>query len=227
MFGDTVWRQLRGTGRQDRTNQYYQSADARRLNDAVGGALSEESTLAYDLGFDFGQMFQFKTHSCGIVTVRCADLPHIDRNKRRFNHILVIIPGPSEPKNTAPYFAELLDEFAAHAPGRDPIKVRVPDPAGPAGSTVVVSHSVVLSGVYADTPARAQMSKFMGHGAIMGCGWCTLRGASQPRGGVYFCGYDAPTTYGYLHRNQRGKMCHAGDEVSLLTHEDQVMVSWL
>ena len=47
---------------------------------------------------------------------RCADLSPAYRNKRRFSHIIAIIPGPKEPSNIAPYLQKTLDAFRKYGP---------------------------------------------------------------------------------------------------------------
>ena len=62
---------------------------------------SDQDVSTYDLGFDAGQMFTFKTHSTSVMALRCQDIPVEHRSKARFCHILMIIPGPKEPDNVS------------------------------------------------------------------------------------------------------------------------------
>ncbi len=50
------------------------------------------------------------------VLCRCADLPYVFRSNRDFCHLLVIIPGPKEPKSVDPYVDELLRDFKKYGP---------------------------------------------------------------------------------------------------------------
>lgn len=47
---------------------------------------------------------------------RCADMPLSHLNRRRFCHVVAIIPGPSEPDHVEPYIEPLLDEFCSFGP---------------------------------------------------------------------------------------------------------------
>jgi hypothetical protein len=47
---------------------------------------------------------------------RCCDVSAAQRMKRRFSHIVAIIPGPVEPKNLEPYLQNTLDVLQKHGP---------------------------------------------------------------------------------------------------------------
>ena len=53
------------------------------------------------------------------ASCRCADLPYVFRSNRNFCHLLVIIPGPTEPANVEPYVEELFQDFKQHGPSGD------------------------------------------------------------------------------------------------------------
>lgn len=44
-------------------------------------------------------------------------MPLSHLNRRRFCHVVAIIPGPSEPDHVEPYIEPLLDEFCSFGPG--------------------------------------------------------------------------------------------------------------
>ena len=72
---------------------------------------SDPDVSTYDLGFDAGQMFTFKTHSTSVMALRCQDIPIEHRSKARFCHILMIIPGPKEPDNVSINYLAYFDNF--------------------------------------------------------------------------------------------------------------------
>ncbi|KAK9918436.1 hypothetical protein WJX75_004081 [Coccomyxa subellipsoidea] len=203
MFSDPTWCRLRGTGRNDPEQQYdyWHSPDFQRVNEATGAKLTAEGTSAsvYDVGVDWGQPFHFKQWSSGYVALRCADVPHVFRSIRDFCHLLVIIPGPDEPKSIDPYADEMFQDFKKYGPSGEGLEVV--EHLKDAGGVVVpktLRHYVVLGGVYADTPAQRKLSKWMGHSAYLGCGHCMILGTWDH--GMYFQGYTEPRAAGAFHR---------------------------
>lgn len=96
---------------------WWNSPEARRLGEAIGGGLFEDSsTSPYALGFDFAQMFAFRVHSTGIIMLRCEDMDHETRSKRKFHIPLMVICGPREPSNISAYLAPILEEFQEYGP---------------------------------------------------------------------------------------------------------------
>lgn len=53
---------------------------------------------------------------CFPTPCRCADMPLSQLNRRRFCHVVGIIPGPKEPINIDPYLERLLQEFKQYGP---------------------------------------------------------------------------------------------------------------
>lgn len=49
---------------------------AARINEVTQGQLNNKDNSAYELGFDFGQIFAFKQHSFGLVVMRCVLQPY-------------------------------------------------------------------------------------------------------------------------------------------------------
>ena len=72
LFRDPEWAAGRGKGRDTSSAGFYGSPEAVRLNRVTGGLFAKDSSSAYELGMDFGQIFNFKTHSTGIVLLRRA-----------------------------------------------------------------------------------------------------------------------------------------------------------
>ncbi|KAK9795844.1 hypothetical protein WJX73_002457 [Symbiochloris irregularis] len=117
MFHDKTWCQLRTHGRA-LSGSLYTSPEAERLNAAVGGILDQPHVSLYEIGADFGQVFVNKQHSTGVIGIRCLDIPFHHRTKRRFLHILGIIP--EEPANMDPFLAPLREELACAGPCGSP-----------------------------------------------------------------------------------------------------------
>ena len=71
MFKNPAWTALRGTqrGLGDKAC-WYGADDAVSINQACGGMLFHPDNSAYEIGFDFGQIFTFKNHSSGMFCIR-------------------------------------------------------------------------------------------------------------------------------------------------------------
>ena len=73
LFTDQQFCELRGGDRGcDKPDDFYGAAYARRINDQTNGELFRRQNSAYDIGFDFGQIFAFKQHSTGLQCLRCV-----------------------------------------------------------------------------------------------------------------------------------------------------------
>jgi hypothetical protein len=70
-FGDPEFCQRRGTHRHDQALDFYKSAEARRLDLATGGALSNKDNSAWEIGYDHMQPFTFTQYSVGLIGMRC------------------------------------------------------------------------------------------------------------------------------------------------------------
>lgn len=71
-FANPEFCQNRATKRDTYDTDYYQSEEATRLNDKLGGAVRETDNSVWELGSDGFQPFAFKTHSSTVVALRCA-----------------------------------------------------------------------------------------------------------------------------------------------------------
>jgi hypothetical protein len=58
-------------------------------------------------------------------------------------------------------------------------------------------HTVLLSGVYGDTPAQQKLTCFLGHSAYLGHGHCCMR-ATRVGNTMLWLGYAEPTYFGYF-----------------------------
>ena len=73
MFHDKAWCKLRRHGISTSENNpldFRASPEFARLQAATHNCLSDPDNGLYDIGFDFGHMFQFKRHSCGFLGIR-------------------------------------------------------------------------------------------------------------------------------------------------------------
>lgn len=69
--------------------------------------------------------------SCAALCCRCADMPLSHLNRRRFFHVVGIIPGPKEPSNLDPYLENLVEEFQQYGPsGECPARTGVCNSVG-------------------------------------------------------------------------------------------------
>ncbi|GLI64632.1 hypothetical protein VaNZ11_007950 [Volvox africanus] len=183
MFSDPLFRQLRGTGRDNEPDDFYGFQMAKDIDAKTNGQLMQHANSAYDLGFDFAQVYQFKTHSVGLLLMRCTDLPVAHRSKRRFTYILTVIPGPEEPSSMDVYVSRTLDAFKEYGPYSESSLMVM------GNDRQLFEHKIFLSAIFADTPANRKLSLWNSHTSATGCGHCLLKGVSGEGGGMYFPGY--------------------------------------
>ena len=72
MFMDPRFCSFRGEGRDNNPDDFYGSRYAQQINANTHGEFFEPDSSAYDLGFDFGEVFSFKKYSCGMLFIRCV-----------------------------------------------------------------------------------------------------------------------------------------------------------
>ncbi|KAK9906510.1 hypothetical protein WJX75_003063 [Coccomyxa subellipsoidea] len=162
LFAKPEWCALRGTGRDTSAAGFYGSREAQRLHDETGGRFSAPSSSAYELGFDYGQIFNFKTHSTGIMVLRCFDLPAHARSRQEFCVPLLVIPGPKEPKNLKPYLDHMLQEFKEVASQGLEVTAIIQNEDG-TYRKIPMLHHVYLTAIAADALARQKLArKFWG-----------------------------------------------------------------
>ena len=119
--------------------------------------------------------------------------------KNAFVAALLIIPGPSEPSYLDMIFAPLIEDIIRLGPAGEGFLV-VEYEYDEATSIIVpgftITHKIIIGQVDADSPAARKLTNFLGHSAILGCGYCMLRGISV-QGTVRFLGYAEPTQAGW------------------------------
>jgi hypothetical protein len=244
LFANPDFVALRGKGR-DEPGGYYASEECKRLHYHAGVELCDPSASVYEIGLDWGQVYDKAVHSMGIVVLRCADLPSTHRSQRRFCMPLALIPGPREPRNLWIYLMYVADEFAGRSRTFQEVaddfcqsrqlhaSVRV-QPCGDVSTSF--NHTFLLGAVYGDTPAQKKVSCSLGHGAYLACHFCCMRGVRGPAGtGMYFpVSEEGGASYGFFSPNERktinegqpdastARPCKVGDSCTKLDHLDCV-----
>ena len=72
-FNNTDWTELRGSARRPHDcSTYLGTENARRIDRLTGGKLMDPTSGLLEIGFDFGQVFNFIDHSVGVFAVRWA-----------------------------------------------------------------------------------------------------------------------------------------------------------
>lgn len=66
------------------------------------------------------------------------------------------------------------------------------------------NHTILLGGLFGDSPGIKKMAGWLSHCAYLGCGFCWLRGTHD--GAMRFLGYDKPTCYGLFQKNELGTL---------------------
>lgn len=94
-------------------------------------------------------------------------------------------------------------------------------------------HTILLSGVFGDSPAIKKLAHWLSHAGYLGCGYCLLRGTVPDGGsGMYFVGYTGETSYGAFkpdevkHYGAHSELAkgtgRCGDFQVALSHKQQV-----
>ena len=72
LFGDKDFCKLRTTGRGSPDNDFYQSTEFQRLDAATGNRAGEHSSSCWEIGLDWANIFDRKSHSTGVLGIRCV-----------------------------------------------------------------------------------------------------------------------------------------------------------
>jgi hypothetical protein len=107
--------------------------------------------------------------------------------KTRNIRIVAIIPGPRQPTDIAPYFLQLCYDFLNL--GKNGIEVKDSAKGEP------YKHRPFLAHVLADSPARTKLSRWLGVGAYLACGWCLFQGTPCKKAIPNACPDGAPKSH--------------------------------
>mmetsp|Transcript_4818 Transcript_4818/g.14618 ORF Transcript_4818/g.14618 Transcript_4818/m.14618 type:complete len:332 (-) Transcript_4818:1287-2282(-) len=144
----------------------------------------------WELGGDAGQPFSTATHSTVMINMRCASLSYEDKGKRSMMHPLLIISGPKEATNLAPFLQEDVDFFCQHC--HEEWRPVVGDAwAGPFEVSPGRHATLWLLGVHGDTPMHSKFANLLGVNSYLGCGFCFLNGKYHENA-VRWMGYEEP-----------------------------------
>ena len=110
-------------------------------------------------------------------------------SKEKVSRVILIIPGPNEPKSIDAYLGMVIQEFCRYSPAmcshwdRQPrqlpgLQINVNDRDGQ------FRHVIFLARVYADTPTRQKLTKAAGHLSYFPCWWCNFKGRRVATGAL-------------------------------------------
>lgn len=169
MFGNEEWRAARATERVYEPYSFFGAGEFRRLNELF--ALDPDRMLAnlnnssYELGMDTVQLFNFKQHGCTVLGVRCTDMPYRLKGKAMNTFVLVIIPGPNEPKHLEPYLRRTLAAFKELGPEGEGLLVEpLPDSTGTAPQSGVAGERCSSDSIGVTRPAGTGVGHEHGRG---------------------------------------------------------------
>ncbi|DBB05418.1 TPA: hypothetical protein ACH3X1_012384 [Trebouxia sp. C0004] len=164
------------------------------INAECGGRLMHQDSGGCAIGFDFCQIFNFKTHSSGLMFLRSLDLSEQIKGKIEFCKTLMVLPGPKEPKSFQACFTLVCNDFHKYGPQGDGLLVHesTVDTNGSVQKRTF-NHTVFLLSISADSLARQKMAMWPPSGAYLACGWCLFEGYKREGdGGMRFNGYAKP-----------------------------------
>lgn len=114
-FADPEYCRLRRSDRRDRSD-FWSGEYAQRIDEWSGKILLELDNGAWEIGLDWGQVYNFKQRSTGFVMIRPLDIPPEHRGEARFCKVLAVLPGPKEPKNLQTYLQRTFAGFKELGP---------------------------------------------------------------------------------------------------------------
>ena len=102
-------------------------------------------------------------------------------SKEKFSRVVLLIPGPNEPKSIDAHLGMVIQELRRYGPAMRShwdgkprqlpgLQIDVNDRDGQ------FCHVIFLARVYADTPARQKLTKGAGHSSYFPCWWCKFKG---------------------------------------------------
>jgi hypothetical protein len=226
LFGNPQFVLHRGIGRQyNDPSTWYGSKEAHRQNSLTNGALFAFENSSYSLFVDAFQCYKNKTHSIGVVFLRCDDLDYVTRSKRSLHVPIMVIPGPTQPDASWIYMDLIANDFAKWGPDGEGHLVI---PAVQASNGCIqrgapFRHKVLLSGIDGDTPAAQWVGQFVkSSNSYLSCFYCKFCGqydATQSK--MVYGGFSVPAVA--QHGLGKGKAYKLGtrDEQRLLKDTEQ------
>lgn len=191
----------------------------------ISNILGQRQTSAYAIGTDFVKVFTFGKWSTGVVTLRSEDLPNHERGRSYNNIPVMIIPGPKQPPHLDLMFAMIVKDFMDFGPGQPGLHVTPhAEVEGKVVARAAFLHNIILSGVYADSPARCKVGNFMGSAsAYLACNWCWFSGTKVPSSkATVFLGYSRPHQITVGFRQGLSAQIGVNDEARRITHAEHV-----
>lgn len=164
------WSKYRGT-ETARANTFYTSVFAESLRNAPGcgrAFLDSRDNSAYALGWDWFEPWTWKTHSVGVVVLRCLDIEDRYQGLKINSFPIMIMAGPRQPLNLLPFQQIIAQEFYDLGPHSEGMEARSADPDR------VFTHKVILGAINGDRPALDKVAGFTGHQSFLGCNWCVM-----------------------------------------------------
>ena len=135
---------------------------------------------------------------------------------------MAVVLGPKEPADLAPYLQERLEVFKEHGPAGTPLEVTEHTVEDGQVRQKTIQHTILLGGVYGDSPGIKKLALWLGHAAYLGCGYCLLKGTYLQRA-MRYLGY-AKKTHSALQDQHDPSKClevYCGDARVLLDEEKQ------
>jgi len=231
--------------RETSIGSYWTSPEHGRMVQATAGAIDDRNNGSIEIGFDYAEPYNFAQHATGLMFLRYGGLSGSDSFKRKWHKLVLCIEGPDEPPNMDAFLeplaaalarlgppkpgAEQLDaDDAGNQPGGPPqhgvdIHPAERDPqTGKVTAGAAFRHMVMLTGIYADSPARAKlMYAVASWTAYFACAFCKLMGTMCDTV-VRYLGYSKPAEVTKGHHNGCSFQMGVNDSSRMITHEGQV-----
>ena len=156
-------------------SDFHSGSIFKEVVDQLGGLYNVMDDIFLSLSADGVQPFKSDDYSCWPVVATVLNLPPSERYKSKNLLPLLIIPGPTNPKNLTSFIEPFLDELESLS--RDGRMVRL-------YSGECRRVRVHLLFVLADLPAMKKLTHLKGHNGLVPCRFCVIRGVYTSH--VYF-----------------------------------------
>ncbi|DBB00762.1 TPA: hypothetical protein ACH3X1_000694 [Trebouxia sp. C0004] len=189
---DPDWAERRKQPKDTSPGSLYGGKMSQAINTATSGRLVHPDSSGYGVGFDFTQIFNFKTHSSGVMFMRNLDQPEHIKGKLENSKPVLLLPDPKEPKTFKAYFQRVcvdLRKYGPQGPGLE-VTEAILDKDGTV-QKLTFMHTAFLLSVSADSPARQKMAMWPPVAAYLACGWCLFEGFKREDDGTTHFGGDA------------------------------------